>query len=410
MIQDPPAKPVHIKSGIVPKLIAYRDGFVDATSLQPVAWKIATPALSTDIMVRGSYSVAVVCQLDANTVLTWQGFHTLDETPEDKQPGTVETGCQLPPTLPVVTGALTQSGRVHIGDADAQTTGATNPFPFTLQVAMGTYELVATTANADPSTNKTLIQGDIMVPAAGGAIGTFDVANGAAHMPITALALSNPPDPEKSTEKITASIEVATKSNTAATISSAEYDLTAEKDETKVTVYALAKAAIPAGATQFVTFTGRKLPKDAMVPQITTTRSISKPLTVGDDTSTGKALTGLPGGITIPAWGMDKTRLTVALPSLPALDDLTLEARGKAAGAPATSVRYMINITADYLNATTLARPVFDTDITGFDPTWKIDFNQAYSRTITSQHDTVSMGKLVSHESAQFDEQVPAAH
>src|SRR4051812_12260864 len=77
MIQDPPAKPVHIKSGIVPKLIAYRDGFVDATSLQPVAWKIATPALSTDIMVRGSYSVAVVCQLDANTVLTWQGFHTL---------------------------------------------------------------------------------------------------------------------------------------------------------------------------------------------------------------------------------------------------------------------------------------------------------------------------------------------
>jgi len=197
MIQDPPAKPVHIKSGIVPKLIAYRDGFVDATSLQPVAWKIATPALSTDIMVRGSYSVAVVCQLDANTVLTWQGFHTLDETPEDKQPGTVETGCQLPPTLPVVTGALTQSGRVHIGDADAQTTGATNPFPFTLQVAMGTYELVATTANADPSTNKTLIQGDIMVPAAGGAIGTFDVANGAAHMPITALALSNPPDPER---------------------------------------------------------------------------------------------------------------------------------------------------------------------------------------------------------------------
>jgi len=131
---------------------------------------------------------------------------------------------------------------------------------------------------------------------------------------------------------------------------------------------------------------------------------------VGDDTSTGKALTGLPGGITIPAWGMDKTRLTVALPSLPALDDLTLEARGKAAGAPATSVRYMINITADYLNATTLARPVFDTDITGFDPIWKIDFNQAYSRTITSQHDTVSMGKLVSHESAQFDEQVPAAH
>jgi hypothetical protein len=321
----------------------------------------------------------------------------------------VDTGCQPQPTLPVVTGSLTQSANILFGSAVAQTTGTTSPFNFSLQIAPGTYDLVATTTNTDPATNKTLIATDIVVPTGGGAIGSgpFDVATGAAHTAVSGLSLTNPPDPEKSTETIKASIEVTTKNNgTPATISSADYNLTAKKEEKKFTVYALAKTAIPAGATQFITYTGQKLPKDDMVPQIITTRSISKPFTIGDDATPDKALTGLPGGITIPAWGMDKTRLTVALPSLPALDDLTIEVRGKAAGSATVDARYVINITSDYLNATTLARPVLDTDITGFLPTWKIDFNQQYSRRIASEHDTISMGKLVSRESAEFSETV----
>ena len=61
-------------------------------------------------------------------------------------------------------------------------------------------------------------------------------------------------------------------------------------------------------------------------------------------------------------------------------------------------MKYQINITAGYFQATALARPVFDTDIPTFQTGWKIDFQQPYSRQISTEHDVFNKGAFVDHE------------
>lgn len=409
--------PVHIKSGITPLLVAYRDGFTDSTTLQPIAWKmVQTPSTSVDIMVRGAYSVAVVCMVNSNTVLTWQAFHTLDDDTTKAMPEpTLQTPCNAAaPATNAVTGKLVHAGFAHLGAAGTAQVAANGDF--TLLVPNGTYDLVAAQTDAtDPAMNKVLITRDIMVTGAMDR-GNVDASTGAALAPITP-GLDNPPpapdpdDAKANTEIVTAEVDIQTKNNaTPAFVSKATFNLDKTVNKTKqVTVFAVGDAGLAAGDAQFITFTGTNTLADT---SIMTTRSITKPFKLGDDTAMGKPGAGssLPSLLATasvsPGWDFDKNRLGVALPALPALDDLTVETVGQAMGAPATTVKYQINITASYFQTTALARPVFDTDIPNFQPSWKIDFKQPYSRQISTEHDVFNKGVFVDHEESVFFESV----
>jgi hypothetical protein len=416
VVEEPPPTPVHIKSGITPLLVAYRDGFTDSTTLQPIAWKTATPSTSVDLMIKGAYSVAVVCMVDSDTVLTWQAFHTVDDDTTKAVPEpTLQTPCNAAPTARVaITGKLTHAGIAHLGDAESAQTAALGDF--NLQVPTGTYDLVAAqTDAADPTMNKVLITRNIMVTAAADR-GTIDASTGAPVAAITpgldnAPPAADPDDAKAHTEIVTAEVDIQTKNNaTPAFVSKATFNLDKTVNKAKtVTVFGVADSGLAETDSQFITFTGTNEIADT---KIKTTRSITKPFKAGDDTAKGTPGAGssLPSLLATssvsPGWDFDKNRLGVALPALPALDDLTIETVGTATGAPATTVKYQINITAAYFQATALARPVFDTDITGFQTGWKIDFKQPYSQQISTEHDVFNKGVFVDHEESVFFETV----
>lgn len=393
---------VHVNSQTTPLLVAYRDGF--DTSGQPLAWTMATGDLKmVTFSAHDAYSVAVVCQVDANTVLTWQAFHTVDDDTSDtvKEP-TLQTPCNAaPPARNQVTGTLVQAGFAHLDDADFQSSSPAASI--TLEVPDGTFDLVASTDLADASMNKTLIRRNVMISSSNSSsllLGVVDASTGSAQVALS-LSLNNPPDPKKSTETVEATVDVTTKNNAGpGRVSHAQYDLKNQE----INIFALPNAALTSDDTQNATFIGSDHPK----PTVMTTRSITKPFSVGDDTATGMSGFTLPAKISIPSWGFDQNRLSVALPALPALDDLTIETAGTSSTDATKNAKYMINITKNYFTDTTLARPVFDTNITGFQPAWKIDFTKQYSRQITSERDVFDMGVFVDHETSQFAEDVNA--
>lgn len=394
--------PVHIKSQIMPLLVAYRDGF--DTAANPVAWTMVPASTMVTFMAHSAYSVAVVCQLDANTVLTWESLRTVGEDLSDTvDEPTVETPCNTaPPARHTASGTMVQQGFAHLDDADQQSTSAS--WNVNLLVGDGTFDLVATSDLADATANKTLIRRDVTVSGANISLGTIDVTSGAAQVPVD-IALDSPPsdDPKESTETVSATVDVTTKNNSGpARVSHANYDL----KNKEIKLFGLPSAALMAGDEQTVTFTGFDQPKDTT---ITTTRSFTRPFKVGDDVATGKEPTGLPSMISIPGWGFDKNRLSVALPALPGLDTLTMETSGTSATDPAKAVVYQIDITSSYFGATALARPVFDTDLPGYQAAWKLDFTKRYSRQITTQNDRLDDDdNFVDHETSQFLEDVNA--
>jgi hypothetical protein len=397
---------VHVKSELTPLMVAYRDGF--DTAGNPVGWTVA-PAPTPEalkmvtFMAHGAYSVAVVCAIDANTVLTWQSLRTVDDDLSDTvtEPE-IDTPCSsAPPARNQVTGKLIQAGFAHLDDADAQTASANQDI--TLSVPNGTFDLVATTDLADPAMNKTLIRRGVAITANNQSLGDIDASTGLAQGPL-AISLDNPPsaDPKKSTEVVETTVDVTTKNNAGpARVSHAQYNLT---DKT-VKIYGLPTAMLMPGDKQSVTFIGTNQPKDTT---ITTTRSVTKLFETGDDVATGESGLSLPPKIAIPDWRMDAGRLSVALPTLPSLDNLTIETSGTAVTGGKTA-KYEIDISSGYFDSTTLARPVFDTTIPGFKSDWTINFKLHYSRQITSEFDSFDDGVFIDHEESQFFEDVPAA-
>lgn len=412
-VSNPPQPTaVHIKSGKPPLLVAYRDGF--DTTANPVSWTVAdksTDLTNVTFMAKTAYSIAVVCQVDANTVLTWESLRVVkDDISDDVPEPIIETPCKAaPPARRTASGTMVQQGFVHLGDADQQSTSPN--WNVNLLVNDGKkLDLVATSDLADPSTNKTLIRRDIMI-SGNTSLGTIDVASGAAQDPVD-IALDSPPDPEESTETVTATVDIKTKNNSGpARVSHATYDLMKKS----IKLFGLKSAALMDGDEQTVTFTGFDQPKGTT---ITTTRSVTRPFKVGDDVATGMVATGLPSTIETQGWKLDcppsmpqcsndKKRLSVALPALPALDTISIELSGTSATDPTQNAVYQIDITQKYFGATALARPLFDTDLMGFDPKWKIDFTKQYSRQITTEHDKLDDDdNFVDHETSQFLEDV----
>lgn len=392
---------VHIKSQVMPLLVAYRDGF--DTTANAVPWTVIPPSTDVMFMAKTAYSIAVVCQVDANTVLTWESLRTIrDDKTDDMPEPIIETPCNAPPPARLtVTGTMVQQGFAHLNDADQQSTSAN--WNVNLLVNAGTYDLVATSDLADPSMNKTLIRRGVVITdtPSGKNLGSIDVTSGgAAQVPVD-IALDSPPS-DKSTETVSATVDVTTANNAGpARVSHANYDLTKQS----IKLFGLPGAALMDGDSQTVTFTGFDQPPNTNITRI---RSFTRPFAVGDDVATGMEATGLPSKISVQNWKFDtKNRLSVALPALPALDTISIETSGTSATDATKAAVYQIDITSRYFGTTALARPVFDTDITGFQDAWKIDFNKQYSRQVTTQHDKLDDDdNFVDHETSQFLEDV----
>jgi hypothetical protein len=411
----PPPTTIHVKSGITPLLIAYRDGFTD-TMLKPVAWKVVPNSQMATFMVQEAYSVAVVCATDANTVLTWQTLRIVEDDVTDKVPEpTLVTPCQPAPTLSTVSGTAAGPGFVHVNDADEQSPSATSTnWPFSMSVLDGTYDFVV----SDTAAKKALITRNFVVNGATTATSVANAATGSALVQIMP-SLGNPPPPpdpkdaNKNTETVVGQIEVVTKNNSGpAALSTADFNLDpkANKDQL-VTLFALPDAALTKDDTQSIRFTGTN-PKVENT-NIRTTRSVVMPFAMGDDATKGKTQLTFPSRLAtltvVPGWGVDtNNRLGVALPSLPALDEMTIQTSGTSSTDATKTAMYEMHITAGYFSATSLAHPLFDTEITGFMPVWKIDFTKAYSRDIDTEHDTFDNdNNFVDHESSSFHEDVP---
>jgi hypothetical protein len=415
IVNPPSPTTIHVKSGITPLLVAYRDGFTDS-NLKPVAWKVVPAPLTTTstFTVLGAYSVAVVCTLDDGTVLTWQTLRAVeDDVTKTVTEPTLETACQHAPSLSTVSGTAAGPGFVHVDAADEQSPSATSTnWPFSLSVLDGTYDFVV----SDTMAKKALITRDFVVQGATNATTAANAAAGSALVQITP-SLSNPPPPpdpkddKKNTETVVAQVEVVTKNNSGpAVLFTADFNLDpkANKDQL-VTVFALPDAALTKDDTQSIRFTGKNPQLEDT--NISTKRSVVMPFTMGDDVTKGNAQLTFPSRLAtlavVPGWGFDNNRLGVALPSLPALDSMTISTSGKSSTDATKTAMYEMHISSSYFSDTSLARPLFDTDIPGFMPAWKIDFTKAYSRDIDTEHDTFDDDdNFVDHESSSFHEDV----
>lgn len=411
-VQPPPPTPttVHLKSEVTPLLVAYRDGFTDDKGVVLPWASVPTAMLSTSIDLKfgEEYTIAVVC-MTGGGVLTWQVSRTISEDKSDKVPEpTVQTPCNGPaPATSAVTGTLVKAGAFQFGDAGTPLDPATGirqqaaGSAISANVVDGMYDLIA----SDPGDKKALIRRNVTVSGTTN-LGMVNVDTDAETVPLSpvaSLTLDNPPKPLDAThtETVQAEISVTTANTTTpGQVFTATYDLTSKK----VSAFAYPTAMLTADDVQNATFIGfNKLPKT----NITTTRLQTRPLDA--DAAAGNTTFQLPAAISRPSWGVDpQNRLSVALPSLPALDDLTLTTSGLASDGT-TPVTYQIFITASYFGDTNLARPLFDTTLPSFSAAWKIDFTKAYTRDIVSQHDvTDDNGNVLGHETSMFHEAVPA--
>lgn len=410
----PPGNPepvtVHLNSGLAPKLIAFRDGFPDGLGKGPggvpLTWQSVTPGTAVTFIVHGPYSVTAVCQNPTDgSILMWQVSHIPDDDTSDTvMEPTLSTPCAADPLLHKVSGTLAQPGTVHLGDQEPVLGPATGQFSF--MVPDGTYFLTAT---ADGSTKIALQR----IPVHGADVSApVDVAaTGVASVQIS-LEVDNPPNPDTSTEMVTASVAVTPKSGAASSlIFSGNLDLANKQKVEKAP--SLPDSALMSGDTQSATMAGDNSRAGATTdtsPRATTImthRQVTRPFKMGDDITKGMIGNGLslPTGIRTPAVAFDTTnRLGLALPSLPALDDLTMKTSGVSASNGTTKVAYQLNITTTFFTATLLAHPVFDTDIPGFMPAWKIDFNKEYKIDIVSQRSVTKA--FVGHETSEFHETV----
>lgn len=406
----PPPEPVtvHLNSVQAPLFVAFRDGFTDA------AWKSVTPGTAVTFSVTGAYSVTVVCSQPGGGFLMWQASHNTDDDTSKAMPEpTLSTPCGPPADLHTVSGHAAQAGFVSLAGVTKTIAAAGDQFLFS--VPDGTYYL---TAN-DTAQTKIAFQA-VTVDGADVTLATaVDVNATAATSAAIKLEVDNPPNPfppVSSKETVSATVEVTPSDGSASSqvfMGNLDFGTDPKKINKVMNALAVADAALAKGDTQTATMIGTATRAGATtdpMPRVTaikTVRSLSRLFAMKDVIVMGLDGQGfsLPTRISAPAPAFDKSRLSVALPTLPALDTLSMSATGLSS--TGATIEYDLDITASYFSSTLLARPVFDTDIPSFSATWKLDFSKEYNINITSNHDVFNNdGDFIGHDASHFDEKV----
>jgi hypothetical protein len=108
-------------------------------------------------------------------------------------------------------------------------------------------------------------------------------------------------------------------------------------------------------------------------------RELRRPFRVGDDN-----VFALPDSLTGLVWTVDAGQISLAWAALPTADSMTLSVRGTSADMT-SAPEYDLTASGRFLSATA-DKLTLVTDIAGFQPSWRIDFGQAYVRSALVEH------------------------
>lgn len=343
---DGPPVTISITTGFAPALVAFRDG-VDAE------WRLAGKKAETayEATVHGPYLVAVVCT-DPSTTPSFSGTTTTYAgwTPDDPR---ALSFCRADVPRYVVTGHMVQAGFVQLGDFGTQSS-STN-WNYNLTAPIGTFDLIATSADRVAVRRAITVGGDLAVtaPIDLAAEGTALVAT-----PFTALNAA-------AADTVTVSVGL----------------LNATSPNVPARIYQgpLATAKVAPDAGLLATDTQSVSVRATTATEL---RALRRPFRVGGD-----AVFALPPALDGVQWSTTGGQLSVSWGSLPELDLLIGFLGGNAAGG-STPVDYELELGSRYLAATGITHFTYETDLAGFQHAWTIDVNAAYTRQLLTQQGT----------------------
>lgn len=353
---DPLTVTIRLTSTADLQLIAFRDG-------PGAPWQTPVPTQPGryEIAVHGPYTVLDVCTAPGE-VATFERSRTLDD------PHDLDMSCLVrSPRGSHVTGSITpvQGGGIfpiiYIGAVSG--TPAANG-QFDVQVVDGTYDLVAWTLSLSAGQDRIAIRRNLVVAGDTMVMPAIDVATeGTATMlvqpTVTNLAadeqLGTSSELDTPTVKISASIGGSTTT-------------------TAPGAYLLPDAALGPDDVQWIDVSASS---DTTAGSFTA-RDVSRRYTQ----STSLQFT-LPPAFSVPFTTVDG-QLVAAWTTLPPLDRLEVAIDQASATGTDLDRLSITNVSANYIAATAATSAGFDTDVPGYDPSWRVDLSRAYDRQATA--------------------------
>jgi hypothetical protein len=339
-------------------LVAYREGF--AGDWQPATMKSPT---SFEIEVDGPYTLVAVCE-DATGGVTEV---ELGQLPDE---GAVEVGCGPfgGPAGHTLTGHMAQAGRVVAGVSSQSS--STADWDFSLAVADGTYDVVASTADAIAVRRNVVVAGDQALAQ------VIDVA--AEQLPQVTIPLT------------AANVEAGESVSARVTL----------RPQTNL-VSGIVFSGAPANAR--IILPSSLLATDRQRASITAKqgnfqRSLTRGVAAGADPSFM-----LPPHLDNPQWTVDNGELQLRLASLPAANQILVDASASSADF-SKSWFYSFSMSDRFAAQSGLTHVTLDTNIPGFKPEWLIDFSAEYSREVFAFGDSPD-----DFSTSQFSETVNGA-
>jgi hypothetical protein len=353
----PSPAPVTIQIGAGHDLVfaAFRDGvdasWQSATSVSPASYQAA---------VHGPYLVTVVCAT-GNRRNTIELGRTLDD------PHDLGTLCQPAASAPgahKVTGQMAQAGQVAF--AQQLTSGTSSHWNFQFSVPDGSYDLLASTADALVVRRAVAVNADTAVP---------DVDAAAQGMPLASAAFSVANAAQDKTEQLEASVVLAT--GAAGPIELYRGPIDQAKIAPQSVLMTADHQTVEIRATANTT---------AGAAMIAAERALRHPFRAGGETAFA-----LPTSLGTVQWDT-KSDLTATWASQAGLGSLIASGDGTSSDGQSLA-SCQVDLSESFLAGTAATSATCATNLPGYKPEFKIDFTRAYTRQVVFQHaqaDTVA--------------------
>jgi hypothetical protein len=341
---DAQARPatIHITSEFPPALVVFREGLRGR-------WRPARQITATtfEAKVRGPYIVTVVCAehpifVDSNETLTWQVARTLEDSHD-------LSFCDVFPTH-TATGHMVQPGFVQMGDNASRSMAP--DWDFSIPVPTGSLDLIATSADAIAVRRDIPVNGDVAV--------TPDVDLAQEGTALANVAFSAPDATPDETTRVSVGLFTQTTKSFPARV------FLGPLDAAKVAP----DEALLASDTQSVS---------VRASTATTLRALRRPFRVG-----GNTVYTLPPPLGRVTWNIVDGEISLHWTTLPRFTVFS-EFIGGSALFPLTPPSYLTDLSPRFIAATRIHQFKIDTAIPGFQPEWRVDFTDFYSRDLSVQ-------------------------
>jgi hypothetical protein len=335
----PRAALIAITTGIPPDLVAFRDGTSGA-------WQPATPrdATTFEAIAHGPYMVTVVCtDSRGDFVSTWQ----YGRIPEDEHEIAVPCA-SIPPGAHTVTGHVVQPGSVQLATSVASSGNA--EWNFSLAVARGTYDLIASTGERIAIRRGIVVDGDAAIAP------PIDFAQEGTALVDGAFTVTNADADEQMFARVTVQ------------------NPTTGSRPARVYLGPLARAKVAPDAvlletdTQVVTMIGLTTP-DVPIGKF---RSLQRPFRVG-----GNAVFAFPKHLVGAEWAVENGDLTARWIALPDFARFDFTAR--------TLARFHeLDVSPGFVEVLDERKLTLDTAVPGYARDWRIDLAGSYDRRLVT--------------------------